>query len=181
MVKKPSKRTAFPIYSQRDDFFCGVELPARRKQRGALTGLDADGVLFAMVEKLQPYNGPHRLRDHPLYLLGDLSNADKHRAILASAAGHQPLTEVNTPSFTGRDIEYVGKAEYIIGKPLEHGAEVVRGQFKVTGPRPQVQVTGQFPVDIGFGRFLVTIEGLKELRKVVHGTVEHGLTLLAGY
>ncbi len=179
MVEKPTKRTAFPLYSDRDDFFCRVELPARRKERGPLTGLGTGGILFAMVEQVQPYNGPHRLRDHPLYLPADLSNTDKHRAILARAAAHKRLTEVNMPSFTGRDIEYVGKAEYIVGKPLEDGAEFIKGQFKVPGPNPQVQVAGQFPLDIGFGQFLVTIEGLQEIRKVVRGTVEQGLTLLA--
>jgi hypothetical protein len=85
-VPKATKRTSFPIYDDRDDFFCRVVIPARRRQRGPLTGLNPDGDLFTAIEALQPYNGPHGPRVHPLYNVGTLSNMDKHRAIVTSAA-----------------------------------------------------------------------------------------------
>jgi hypothetical protein len=162
-----TRRTAFPLYTSEARYLREVVARAGKGKAGPLTGLDPDSALFAYIESAQPYRGPDGHKKHALWLLGELSNADKHRAILARAAAHQKMEEPSL-SFTGTDIEYLGKAEVIYDKPLSNGDEVLRGRFKVTGPNPDVQVRGQFPVDVAFGEQLLLPESLETIGKAVH-------------
>jgi hypothetical protein len=173
-----TRRTAFPLYNSGGAFFSKVVTPARENKPGPLTGLDPEGAVFALVERAQPYKGAHGYAEHPLWVLGELSNADKHRAILARAATHRKLDEP-TLRFAGTDIEYLGRAELIYDQPLEDGAEVLRGQFRVTGAHPQVQVHGHFPVRIAFGEMLAPIESFGLMRKAV-GEVAAGIASVNG-
>jgi hypothetical protein len=174
-VRKVTKRTAFPIYDDGDDFFCGVVLPARRKQRGPLTGIDPDGKLFAMIQSVQPHEGRQGVNLHPLAVLRDLSNADKHRAILPSIAAHVAVHEA-VPILT-HDVR-VGGAEYATGEPLKNGTKVAWGPVTVIGPKPHVEMKGDFPVEIAFGEDLVAAESLMQLREAVRGTVREAFAML---
>lgn len=159
-------RTAFPLYDSRAAYFSKVIAPAWGNKPGPLTGLDPEGALFAYIQAAQPYNGPHGVAHHALWVLGKLSNADKHRAILARAASHRKMDEPAL-SFAGTDIAYLGQAELIYDQPLVDGDEVLRGLVRVTGPNPEIQVHGHFPVEIAFGEFLAVAESLDDLRKAV--------------
>jgi hypothetical protein len=175
-VPKITKRTSFPIYRDGDDFLCGVELPAKRKQWGPLTGLDPDGEMFALVKTLQPYAGPHGYEAHFLHVLAELSNADKHRAILASAAANR-MIDTAALWVRGKDI-ICSDAEYALGTPLINGAKVAWGTLTVVGAEPEMEMEGDLPVDIAFGPVLVRLEGLEEVRKGVGDAIAYGLKVL---
>jgi hypothetical protein len=176
VVPKVTKRTAFPIYTDSDDYLCGVVIPARHKRQGALTGLDVESDLFAAIQQLQPYEGPYGHEAHFLFLLRELSNMDKHRAILARAAAHMAVTEP-----IGMHAHHVdlGHAQYELGKPLKNGAKVAWGEFIVTGPEPHVEMDGDFPVEIAFGDPFVRLDGLEQLRDGVRDLIAFAFKLLA--
>jgi hypothetical protein len=165
-VPKITRRTAFPLYSYKTDFFNKVIVPAWKGDQGALTGIDPESALFALIHAAQPYKGQHGVAHHPLWILGELSNADKHRAILTSAASHRRMDKPAL-RFVGTDIQYLGQAELIYDRPLKDGDQVLRGRFKTTGPNPEVKVQGRFPVEVAFGELLVVAESLTDLRKAV--------------
>ncbi len=175
-VKKITKRTAFPIYRDGDDFFCGVLLPARRKQWGPLTGLDPDGELFAMVKDVQPYMGPDGYEAHFLHVLAELSNADKHRAILASAAANRLVADQEL-WVRGNDI-VCSDAEYALGTPLVNGAKVAWGTLTVVGAKPEMEMEHDFPVEVAFGSALVGLEALEEVRKGVRAAIALAFQIL---
>jgi hypothetical protein len=158
--------TAFPLYKEGKAFFAKVITPAWKGQPGPLTGLDPEGSIFDLIQRVQPYQGKYGYAEHPLWVLGQLSNADKHRAILARAAAHRKLEDPSL-QFGGPDVEYLGKGELIYDRPLKDGDEVLRGIVRVTGPNPQIEVHGHFPVEIAFGEPLVVAESLDSLRKAV--------------
>jgi hypothetical protein len=175
-VPNITKRTAFPLYKDKAKFFSGVISPAWKGGESPLTGLDPEGALFALIQSVQPYKGTHGYAHHPLWLLGELSNADKHRAILARAAAHRQM-EAGSLRFGGTDIAYIGSAELIYDQPLVDRAEVLRGSIEVTGPNPDVKVQGHFPVEVAFGEELVVAEGLRDLRNAVREVAEKVLAL----
>jgi hypothetical protein len=187
LVAKPTRRTQFPIVSDPDDFMCQVTLPARRNQRGPLTGLDPDGGIFAQIERLQPYHhsdeGPG---SHPLLALVQLSNTDKHRTILTAASGHRidPSGAHPDISFEGSDIEFTGEAVYTYDKVLADGDEVLRGDLEVTGPNPEPRISGDlitdlaFGSDAGFGRDRpITTDGLATTRSAVRSICDTLISL----
>jgi hypothetical protein len=129
--------------------------------------------VFAYVEKSQPYNGPHGVEHHPLWLLAQLSNADKHRAILMRACSHTRSPDLRAG---GPGIEFLGKAEFICDQPLFDGAEILRGRFRpMPGAQPQVEVMGHLPIDLAFGEDLVPSQSLRVLRDAVAEVVTIGV------
>jgi hypothetical protein len=175
VVPKVTKRTAFPIYENPDDYFCSVVVPARRKRQGPLTGLDVEGDLFTAIQQLQPHEGPHGHEAHFLFLLRELSNMDKHRAILARAAAHSAVTE--PIGMVVHDVR-LGHAQYELGQPLKNGAKVAWGTFVVTGPEPHVEMEGDFPVEVAFGDPLVRLDGLEQLRDGVREVIALAFKML---
>lgn len=176
VVGKVSRRSAFPIFHDRADFAERVTLPAKNNRPGPLTGLDLNGRVFAYIEHAQPYNGPHGVKNHPLWLLDELWNADKHRAILTMASSHAHGASL---SVSGEGIEFIGKAAYFYDKPLEDGAEVIRGQLKpVTQGKPQMKMEGHLPLDVAFGKEGVTSESLGTLRNAAREVVSNVVKLL---
>jgi hypothetical protein len=175
-VKKITKRTAFPIYRDGDDFFCAVEMPARRKRPGPLTGLDPEGNLFAAIKAFQPYEGPDGYERHPLFNLAELSNADKHRAILASAAANRRV-DAEALWVRGKHI-VCSDAEYAMGTPLVNGAKVCWGTLTVFGAEPEMEMEGDLPVEVAFGSSLVPIQGLEEIGKAVRAMLAHSFRVL---
>jgi len=175
LAEKVTRRSAFPIFHNRGDFAERVTLPAKNNRPGPLTGLDLNGRVFAYVEHAQPYNGPHGVKHHPLWLLDELWNADKHRAILTMASSHAYGA---TLSVQGEGIEFIGQAAYFYDKPLEDSAEVIRGQFKpITEGEPKMQMQGELPLDVAFGEEGVTSESLGTLRNAANEVVTNVLKL----
>lgn len=99
--QSPSHRTQFPIHVDRLGPKAGVRDIAIEARASKLAN--------SLVEKLQPY---HRVDDptvHPLALLQDLSNIDKHRQlhVIAGYAGKGNI-EFFSPLFPQRIVEVDG-------------------------------------------------------------------------
>lgn len=172
IVPAPGRRTAFPIYGSADQFDREVRNP-KKPTRGRLYGLDPNGKVLAYVERVQPYSGAQGVRNHPLWLLEQLSFQDKHRAILARVSSHGRSADLR---IGGDDLEFAGKAVYRYDQPLEDGAEVIAGAFKpvrpVPEPKPVVKVFGHLPLDVAFGDEGVPSESLADLRNAAREIVE---------
>lgn len=141
-------RTEFPIFLERAKYQASSKsgTPERGsglyKVRGMAMGAQA------AIEALQPYNrldGPPEL--HPLWLLHQLSNEDKHRvlSIIGTVMEDSDLT-LHLPPI---DAEFSLDFEY--GIPLEQEAEIGRLIFRPTGPKAKVdfEVAGTFFVAFG--------------------------------
>jgi hypothetical protein len=175
LVPCPSLRTAYPIYSTPEEFAANVR-PAKKKRRGRLYGLDSTSAVFAYIEETQPYKGDHGIGSHPIWLLCQLSDQDKHRAILTLATSHGQSADLRVG---GEGIEFVGKAAYSYDRPLEDGAEVIRGQFKpITEGQPEVEMYGHLPLDVAFGDEGVPSESLHMLRNAAREVVATVLRLI---
>jgi hypothetical protein len=164
IVPHPTRRTAYPIYETSDEFNSNVR-PAKKIERGRRRGVDPNGRVVAYIESAQPYNGSHGVRNHPLWLLEQLSYQDKHRAILARVSSHSKSADLR---IGGDNLSFVGKAAYRYDQPLDDGAVVIAGQFKpmrrVPEPKPEVKVHGHLPLDVAFGDEGVPSESLDALR-----------------
>jgi hypothetical protein len=174
LVPFPSVRTAYPIYATPEEFAANVR-PVKRKRRGRLHGLDSTSAVFAYIESTQPYNGPHEVDSHPIWLLGRLSDQDKHRPILTLVSAHGDSADLRVG---GAGIEFTGRTSYLYDTPLKHGADVIRGEFQpITEGQPQVHVYGHPPLEIAFGDEGVPSESLHTLRDAVRDVVASVLRL----
>lgn len=88
-----SKKTTFPIYMSRDDYFSVVKKTKLTKRDTALAGVDEKWK--KKIDDLQPYNRLHMAEYDPLATLVNISNRDKHRTTNA------PNFALETPLFTG--------------------------------------------------------------------------------
>jgi hypothetical protein len=75
-VKHVTRQTAWPLYGKKRLFYERVIAPAWTNREGPLTGLDPEGPLFALIQEFQPYKGKYGYTEHPLWVLGQLSNAE---------------------------------------------------------------------------------------------------------
>jgi hypothetical protein len=136
----PGVWTGFPICLTSHAF-----LDAKGGQR-QLAGMSREA--RALVERVQPFQG--KVPDyHPLRVLQQLSNSDKHRtvapvlAIVRPADAHDEAftVESNLPPIDQRLIN-------IIGQPLNDGAPLLALRFK---SKPTIKLRAVIPVQIAFG------------------------------
>jgi hypothetical protein len=102
-----------------------------------------------LVRRFQPYRGWKYEGAHPITLLDDLWNDDKHRFT-------QPIflcAEVISPNFptVGRDCFVRGAASdgRVLGRPLRPGTEFMRIYIVQTGPKPHLDVKVTSTVFVG--------------------------------
>ena len=131
---KPGNRAAFPVFekppaSVNDPCFRPIELlhsvlrPLSWSER-------------AVILRAQPYRSSDA-DSHPLMRLQRLDNADKHHSLLAAS---------NAPSDVGFEIRAARDCEIVEVRrnaqvPFEIGAELGRISYRVTGPKPQIDLT----------------------------------------
>ncbi|MGH2964384.1 MAG: hypothetical protein ACRDMH_03250 [Solirubrobacterales bacterium] len=112
----------------------------------------------------------------PLAVLADLSNEDKHQATLPGVAAIPPhlLTEeeLDFRPIAMNDVALIERFEVYANRPIEDGSEIVSAQLTITGPDPQVGVDGRLPFDVAFGRGMVPMRGLVEIRRAVRSVIE---------
>jgi hypothetical protein len=144
----PDDRTQFPIASKSE-----AQFEASANDR--IPGLNAKH--RAMVKEVQPYMRGDEARFHPLSLLADLSNIDKHRVVHATYSFTDMDAGETLDKFVGG---YTGEGESPAhsfwmmsrGQRLEHGAPWFRIVWKRTEEPPRsVQVGGNFTTGIAFG------------------------------
>lgn len=133
---KPGSRAAFPIFdkppaSVHDPCFRPIELlhsvlrPLSWAERAAIL-------------RVQPYRS-NDANSHPLMRLQRLDNADKH---------HSLLDATNAPLDFGFEIRAARDCEIVdvvreMHVPFEIGIELGRIAYRVTGPKPQVDLTSR--------------------------------------
>lgn len=178
ILPKITRSCCFPIYDDPDEFARSVMLPAKTKRPGPLTGLPVESVGFALIERAQPYHGLHGAKFHPLHSLRKLSNEDKHRAILTRAIG---VAEDPVPKAAIRrmqDVEVADQFWVNTGRPLEDCAEVFGADIRIIGPNPEMEVHYGFQMDVAFGREMVTLRALSDLRTSVTEIIETAAKLV---
>jgi hypothetical protein len=119
----------------------------RKKGGGPLGGTTSE--MRAFVESKQPYHGPGKAREDPLFELNDLWNGYKHRVL-------NPIHVVAVPAGSWRDLFHptpeIEPVEFKwVLKPrdkLELGAERTLAVlvFPKSQPLPKVEMKGEIPV-----------------------------------
>jgi hypothetical protein len=126
---KPTPGTQFPIYHERDQYLHGHGIRRPGVERMGSVGADA----AQLIESLQPYHWGNAYRNHPLWILNALWNADKHRQPTVVIAAWKTID-------VSRELEAL-TAEPMIGRediiaaeriPLVDGAEVARVRIGLT-------------------------------------------------
>jgi hypothetical protein len=92
--RTPLDGTQFPIFTYRDSVASGGRIKGfhDRAKKGKNKGIPIQGsglymirgvdpVIGNVVETMQPYHRGNDVPNHPLWMLGKLSNIDKHRAL----------------------------------------------------------------------------------------------------
>lgn len=92
----------------------------------------------AVFRRFQPDTGGHRLHTHPLWLLNELGNEDKHRYLVLA-------TGVDTDWGMGhgtiiKDVLMRSTTGSVDGSAFKDGDEVARFEFTVIGPNPKVNL-----------------------------------------
>jgi hypothetical protein len=115
----------------------------------------------ALIDSLQPYRRAHVEGTHPLAVLADLSNTDKHRFIHSTTFGYDPADD----SFRLVGNEDAGSMESFMWTPFpdEGEAEVAWFKFRCPGPNPHVEMQGDMPVYIAFGDPPVRLQHIQEV------------------
>jgi hypothetical protein len=128
----------------------------------------------AIINQMQPYHARRDARLRPLAVLADLSNEDKHQAILPAFASipQEPLED--GPGFdlvAVTDVAEFDRMEIYVNRPLEDGAETMSADIEITGPNPHVKMKGNLPFDIAFGQRMIPLEQLTIVRNAVNEIV----------
>jgi hypothetical protein len=121
--QKPGKHTCFPIYRSKSQFEKRVRNPPKDRL-GPLHGIDHSADEWTLIEAVQPYHAPDPVVD-PLAVIAALSNADKHRTLLAGLSLVHDFDITDLTDITGLDvIEFraTAKADDL----LTNNAEIAR-------------------------------------------------------
>jgi hypothetical protein len=141
LSRDPSKDTAFPL--------CRTEKDWLIKSPGYLWGVDPTFV--ALIEDAQPYKSGDKAHSHPLAILGELSNLDKHRFLpgvgLMLASG-----DVRINGYQG--IASCGQFRIKTGSALKQDAVIATARITPdgTGIEPEVDMHPELSFDMGFDR-----------------------------
>ncbi len=171
--------TEFPVFLDRDKYWrMSGGRPARGSGLHKVRGMNQH--IQEVIEGLQPYNrsdGPPDL--HPLWLLQQLSNEDKHKALSVIGTVMED-SEVNILRREGSgcvELEHV----FDYGVPLRNGAQigylrVVRSEAPISGPPLEMEfaVDGTFFVAFGkerAGRGLRVLDTLASVANYISLTV----------
>lgn len=133
----------------------------------------------AMVKRLQPYHRGDGAWKHPLAILADLSNADKHRlinpthSVIKSDAGK--VLDRLAGSYEGEGPSPV-KSWWMLdrGSRLKHDAPWFRIVFDrdILTNRIDVQMGGNLPVGIAFGEVGLDADSYRHIGEFVWGVIE---------
>jgi hypothetical protein len=158
-VDAPHGRTQFPI----------MRGPSEFRDRTTTTRMleNISGPHRAMIEKFQPYRRWKGLDFHPLELLRDISDDDKHRLVVTT-----PVTAADFKSRFPHWGErcHVGSkvsGQVVARHPVEIGTEVLRIALVVTGPNPKMKVDTEVPIVVSLVNGLPVDYALAEIAKAV--------------
>ena len=101
-----------------------------------------------LVETMQPYHAEKGTREHPLAVLNDLSNIDKHRHLTFTGAVSTAATFTLRPD--SQDVVLLGHQTEVRYGAFDDQTDVARMLVKQTGPNPKVGVDANITIDIAF-------------------------------
>lgn len=161
------ERTMFPDSEDRTNF------DGHHVQTRLLAGLTKKH--RADLKRFQPYRGRKLPPPHPIRLLVDLSNDDKHRLT-------QPVltcptdVDLNILFEDLRDCEPAPGAvtwnPEILGRPLKPQTEILRFPVRITGPNPDVKVKGGMTTFVGLRNGASAKDQLGRIGAYARGIVE---------
>lgn len=144
---KPGRENQFPIAMSGGAYWCPRKDGTPGIRARSLKGVSEKH--RTMIDQTQPYTAGQLAKQHPLAILGDLSNVDKHRLL------HPTFIAVEAP--TRDDIDVASTDEGAIAHivfnsgPLKDGAEVMHTTFGTTDPNAKVHMKAEIPIRIAFG------------------------------
>jgi len=150
--------------------------PTRRRpawnDKGRVSGLFCQRHL-TMLKNLQPYLRKNGNRLSPLWLLHELNNADKHRAIQVARKTAGGMSLIITGDMRGFDITDPKSTYRRV--PLKHGAKV--GEATITGSPDGVQMRFHLEPKVVFWggceavKGLPVVTALSDMLKQVHDVI----------
>ncbi len=131
LSKSIAKGSQFPIFKDRDQFM-GIGM-------NQIRGVHPDARVI--IESLQPYHRGEKFEYHRLWMLRELSNADKHRLL------HPTLLQPAAMGFFPDEVD-LSDITWKLG-PVENGAEIAR--YPYSGEvDAEMDVAAHFTFHVGF-------------------------------
>jgi hypothetical protein len=155
---EPSTELQFPIVSDRERW------PGAVRRRLP----DVPDEAVRLIETMQPYHHDDPMT-HPLAVLRDLSNEDKHRVILEAMS--VPV-EPTPPTVEGEDVAESMELDMAWGAPYEPGARVLTAYYTPTGPRPRFHITSAMPIEMTFGTMHFAAAAMRDVVDDVRRTLD---------
>ena len=150
---KPTRRNQMPI----EDTPAKSAESAKRMLRGVSVGHRAS------LERAQPYHAAGDLIEHPLRVLRELSNLDKHRVVHPA---YSFLSDADPPTLSPQGSGPYGVKRILMARNarVEEGTVVFRIELQPDEPPPRaVDVSGHIVIDTAFGDDHVDARFLREL------------------
>lgn len=137
----------FPIAMRGTQYWCARKNGTPSLRDRALR--DVADEHRALIDEAQPYRGGQLAKQHPLAILHDLSNIDKHRFL------HPTFIAIEEPgaddfAVISPDESAIAHVKFNTG-PLKDGADVLSATFSTSDPNAKVQMKADIPIRIAFG------------------------------
>jgi hypothetical protein len=161
--EEPFPLLQYPIVSKPEDWLSKAKQQLKDVRAGAVE----------LIEQTQPYHWPHSTKygEHPLAVLRDLSNEDKHRVILSTVmAVAEPKREWITIQHNEDAAPNFG-VEFTYDKRLEIGSRLATINFTPIGPKPSLDVQYAPHITAGVGSMDFRVDALPGLCAEVRRTI----------
>ncbi len=172
----PFQRTAFPIRTfsngtRRPRIDGGYDHPFWYNGIPCHLLKSIDRCFWTRIEAFQPYKGRNRGRHHPLFLLHELNNTDKHRLImvLATVLSGWMVTGLSGKITLKRGVSLKPNAKVASALPLPPEGVTVF-DFNTMGIARQYEMQVDFKVipEIRFGNSCDAVKGLPVISTLNH-------------
>lgn len=102
-----------------------------------------------IMQSLQPYHlRGDAAKEHPLAVLNQLGNVDKHRRFVLTGSVSMNQTFTMLPESV--DVELLGMSSEVRYGPFDDKSEVAAMLFRITGPNPTPKLNANIAVDVAF-------------------------------
>ena len=138
-----SQQVTFPIFKNRAKFWRKNKTGSGYvSQSGAARLMLMPQDARRLIEEVQPYQSGNQSPRHPLWLLHELSNADKHHALHVVGSA---LVDTRVIPLNRRDAQV--EIRSVNFGPFNDGDEIGRVRVWMTGPNPDVELRTQFATE----------------------------------